>query len=359
MRHPTNILKAWLCMLAFVVVPASAETFHFVAIGDTAYNPSRDYPVYEALILRINAAKPAFTIHVGDTWGVMPCTEAQHRSIVDWFAKYDHPVIYTPGDNEWADCREPRVLEAYVRYIRKEATPEDLKFLQSLRSVDGGLSSAGYDDPLGSLALIRRIFFATAQSQGARTMALTRQPDVSVDFRETVENTRWTRSGVVFATIHVPGSNNGFLMASEDRAAEAIARNRANVDWIKSTFAEAGKTDAKAVVIALQAAVFSGESGGDFTGKAPRGGFEGPYHWVIQAIRDQGARFGKPVLVINGDFHDFIVDRPFMVSQGEAKMPLYGNITRLQVFGAPELKAVKVGVDTETPWVFSFEPLHN
>ena len=48
-----------------------------------------------------------------------------------------------------------------------------------------------------------------------------------------------------------------------------------------------------------------------------------------------------------------------MVSRGEVDQPLYGNIVRLQVYGAPELKAVKVGVDTETPWVFSFEPLYN
>ncbi len=41
------------------------------------------------------------------------------------------------------------------------------------------------------------------------------------------------------------------------------------------------------------------------------------------------------------------------------KSPLYANITRLQVYGAPELKAVQVSVDTETPWVFSFQSLYN
>ena len=65
------------------------------------------------------------------------------------------------------------------------------------------------------------------------------------------------------------------------------------------------------------------------------------------------------MLLINGDFHDLVIDRPFMVSQGEEKPPLYANITRLQVYGAPELKAVQVSVDTETPWVFSFQPLYN
>ena len=94
-----------------------------------------------------------------------------------------------------------------------------------------------------------------------------------------------------------------------------------------------------------------------FSKKEVRGGSEGPFYWVVFAIRDEAQRFGKPVLLINGDFHDLVVDRPFMVSQGESKPALYANITRLQVYGAPDLKAVRVGVDTSTPWVFSFQPL--
>lgn len=338
---------------------AQAERFEFVAIGDTAYNPSVDYPVYEALIARINKAKPAFTIHVGDTWGALPCTEAQHRSILDWFAKYDHPVVYTPGDNEWADCRKPDVLEAYSRYVDKKATPADLALLMPLRGLDAGMTNAGYDDPIGSLALIRKVFFGKAQSVGGRTMPLVRQPDVSSAFKDTAENARWEKGGVVFATVSVPGSGNGFMIQDQARATEAVARNRANVDWLKSTFAEAKAKDAKAVVIALQASLFVDGEGGEFSGKELRGGSEGPFYFIALAIRDLSERFGKPVLVVNGDFHDFVVDRPFMVSQGEVKPPRYANITRLQVYGAPELKAVKVGVDTDTPWVFSFEPLYN
>ncbi|WP_332770329.1 hypothetical protein [Phenylobacterium sp.] len=350
-------LAAVFGVLLLLAQPARAETFSFVALGDTAYNPAVDYPVYEALIARINKARPAFSIHVGDTWGALPCTEDQHRSILGWFAKYDHPVVYTPGDNEWADCRKADVLEAYSRYVSGKATPADLALLLPLRGLDAGMTSAGYDDPLASLGLIRKVFFDKPQSVGGKTMPLVRQPDVSA-FKDTAENTRWEKGGVVFATVSAPGSNNGFLMQNEARAAEAIARNRANVDWIKATFAEAKARNAKAVVISLQAAMFVDGDGGEFSGKELRGGFEGPYYWLALAIRDLGARFGKPVLLINGDFHDFIVDRPFMVSQGEVKPPLYANITRLQVYGAPELKAVKVGVDTETPWVFSFEPLY-
>lgn len=335
---------------------ARAERFDFVALGDTAYNPPADYPRYDALIARINAAKPAFSIHVGDTWGAEPCTEAQHRLVLGYFQKYEQPVVYTPGDNEVTDCRQPQVLEAYKRYEGGKATPADIAVLAPLRQFDNAFAAAGYGDPIGSLALVRRIFFAKPESLGRRAMPLVRQSDVSDD--PMPENTRWEKDGVVFATVDVPGSGNGFTLNDEVRAKEAIARNKANVDWIKAAFAEAQAKNAKAVVIAMQASLFVAGRGDNFTGRELRGGQEGPYYWVAFAIRDYAAKFGKPVLVINGDFHDFIVDRPFMVSQGEAKPPLYANITRLQVFGAPELKAVKVHVDTDTPWVFGFEPLY-
>ena len=48
-----------------------------------------------------------------------------------------------------------------------------------------------------------------------------------------------------------------------------------------------------------------------------------------------------------------------MVSAGESALPKYANITRLQVYGAPEIKWVGVSVEPDTPWVFSFAPLHN
>jgi hypothetical protein len=350
------IIGAW--MAAVLAGAAHAETFSFVALGDTAYNLPRDAPVYDALIERINKARPAFSIHVGDTWGAMPCTEESHKYVLGQFAKFDHPVVYTPGDNEWTDCRKPEILEAYHRYIAGKATPQDMGLLLPARTFDGAFSNYGFADPVGGLKLIRRLYFGKPESQGRYPMPLSRQTDVTPAV-ETAENTRWQKGGVVFATLSVPGSANGFTLNDEAQAREAVARNRANVDWIRSTFAEAKAKNAKAVVLALQAGLFVDGRGGDFTGKAIRGGSDGPFYWIVYAIRDEAAKFGKPVLLINGDYHDLVIDRPFMVSQGESKPPLYANITRLQVYGAPELKAVQVSVDTETPWVFSFQPLYN
>ncbi len=336
---------------------ALAEKFHFVAIGDTAYNHRVDLPIYDTLIQAINQAAPSFTIHVGDTWGVMPCTEKNHEWVRGWFDKYQHPVVYTPGDNEWTDCREPYVLDIYTKYLRGVATPEEMAVLARTRSLDGIMSSDGYGDTLGSLALIRKVFFSKSQSQGGVKMPLLRQPDVSPS-QDTVENATWVHGDVRFVTLHVPGSQNGFALNDEARTQEALARNRANIEWLKYAFGQAEESAAPAIVVALHAGMFDDERGGEFTGKAITGGFGGPFHHTVQAVRDLSEAFGKPVLLINGDFHEFVIDRPFAVSQGEIKKPRYGNITRLQVYGAPELRAVRIDVDTSTPWVFSFAPLY-
>lgn len=336
---------------------ARAERFSFVALGDTAYNPPGDYAVYDALIARINREKPAFTIHVGDTWGAMPCTEANHQMILGWFGKYDHPLIYTPGDNEWTDCRRPEILDAYIATLRGSASPEQLRLLGGARSLDSAMAGTSFADTLASRDTIRKVFFSKPRSLGKRTMPVVRQSDVS-PYPDMVENLRWERSGVLFATVHVPGTGMNFTINDPVRATDAIARNEADVQWIKATFAEATRTGARAVVLALHAGMFEGGRGDEQFGQTLRGGPEGPYFWVALAIRDLGAEFGKPVLLINGDFHRFVVDRPFMVSPGEQAPPRYGNITRLQVYGAPEIRAVKVGIDTETPWIFGFQPLY-
>ena len=357
MRSPFTLVLG-LGLVSAYCPAAQAERFDFVALGDTAYNLPADYPVYAKLIERINAAKPAFSIHVGDTWGGLPCTREAHETIRTWFARYDHPVVYTPGDNEWTDCRHPEVLATFYRVTSGQGSDEDRARLAGLYALDNAFAGSSYGDTLDSLATIRSVFFAEARSQGGRSMPLERQADVS-ERKEMVENVRWTHADVQFATVHVPGSAQGFTINDETRAQEAIARNRANVEWLKATFAEATRTHAKAVVIALHAGMFEDGEGGDFSGKLLRGGQEGPYLWIAMAIRDLGTAFGRPVLLINGDFHELVIDRPFMVSQGEGKPPKYGNITRLQVYGAPELKAVRVSVDTDTPWVFGFTPLHD
>lgn len=342
------------CAVAMAAAPLAAASFSFVALGDTAYNLPDDLPRYDRLIQTINAADPAFSIHVGDIWGARPCTEASYRDTLTWFDRYNHPVVYTPGDNEWTDCRRVEILRAYSGI----GSETDNQALAEAFQFENAFANSSYVDVLAALATLRSVFFSAPQSLGADPMPLTRQGDGGGDYAEMVENARWERDGVIFATVHVAGSDNDFRINDDARFQAAARRNRANIAWLRETFERAEAQDAPAVVIALHAGMFVDGESGDLTGSAIRGGQAGPYGWIVFAIRDYAARFGKPVLLINGDFHDFVIDRPFMVEQGEGEAPLYDNITRLQVYGAPQIRAVRVTVDTDTPWVFGFEPLY-
>ena len=230
--------------------PALAKPFNFVALGDTAYNVPRDYPVYRELIQTINSTNPACSIHVGDTWGLLECSAAEQQRIRDFFAEYSHPVIYTPGDNEWVDCAKPEIVELGNRFLSGTQTEEDLAIIADGKTLDGTYARKLSADGFSSLASIRKTFFADNTSLGTNPIELARQADVS-EFEEMVENALWTHEEVVFGTVHVTGSANNFFINNQERALEAIARNRANVEWIKRIFAEARESDARAVVIAL------------------------------------------------------------------------------------------------------------
>lgn len=352
-RGALGVLVLW----SAVVGAAQAERFDFVALGDTAYNGEKDEPVYARLIARINQARPAFSIHVGDVWGATDCLEADHRRILDGFARYDHPLIYTPGDNEWTDCVDPAVLAAWERVEEHRAQPGDEQTVAEFKRLDQRATRSGRW-ALESLARIRQLYFSAPRSLGQRTLALERQPGVSAQHPQTVENARWTQSGVAFATVHVVGSMNGLSVSDPQAAAEAVSRNQANVEWIQRSFEWAQRSGAPALVLAMHASFFEhAPPRGKTRGRAVLGGRAGPYAMVAQAIQEGAARFGKPVLLIHGDDHEFMIDRPFLAVEGEDQPVKGANLTRLQVYGAPEIRAVRVGVDTATPEVFSFAPL--
>ncbi|MCP5180251.1 MAG: hypothetical protein H6994_10240 [Pseudomonadales bacterium] len=346
-------LTVVVCLLSF---PVSAARFDFVAFGDTAYNLPADIPVLDGLIGRINATKPAFVVHVGDIWGANPCTEAEYQRVLKQFSQVRAPLVYTPGDNEWVDCRSPELLAAYRAYLEKRATPEQMMLLGRVSSLDGEIASVGRDDALARLADIRRLFFSDSRSLGGKPMTLIRQADVSA-YRTMVENARWQRAGVHFVTVHVVGSQNNAYLNNPARLAESSERTQADIDWLNTAFAEATAADARAVVVIMHASLFQDGPGDRNFGKRLRGDADGPYYWIARAVRDLGSAFGKPVLMIHGDFHEFIVDRPFAVDDGEAAPRQYDNILRLQVHGAPDIRAVRVSVDPETPGVFGFTPL--
>jgi len=314
-----RVAFAALLAAALPAVPAAAQQdaadapFTFVALGDMPYRIPDDYARFERLIDAINAAGPAFSIFVGDTkGGGVDCADAVLQRVRDAFDTFAAPLVYTPGDNEWTDCHR---------------------------------AAAGGWDPLERLARVRAMHFAEPQSLGAAPMPLTRQSDVDAEHPQMVENARWTHGGVLFATIHVVGSNNGFERTLPS-VEEYFARNAANLDWIAAAFDRAEEENLDAIVFAFQAELMFELPPYDHRNSG--------FHDTLRALAEGAAAYGRPVLLVHGDTHEFIVDRPLLRPDGMGRLV---NVYRLEVFGDPHIQAVEVTVDPADPAMFAFRPL--
>jgi hypothetical protein len=302
--------------LAGLLGSARAQAFEFVALGDMPYgNDAIAGPAYRHLIELINRERPPFAIHVGDFKdGSAKCTDAVYERQAAYFQRFERALVYTPGDNDWYDCQR-----------------------------QGG-------DPLERLQALRERFFAAPKSLGRQPIAVQRQSDLMPAFARYRENLRWTHQGVVFATFHTVGPDNGSGAASAALRDEHRAREAANEAWIRAAFALAGERNARALVLASQAEAIRYLDGR----RRPliREGFEGSHARTLLPLAE-AAPF--PVLLVHGDEHRFKADRPFENAQGR---PI-ANLWRLEVFGEPQVHAVKVTVDPGQSPPFRFAPIWN
>ena len=284
----------------------AAETpngFQFIALGDMPYYWA-DHKRFQELIAAINETKPEFSIHIGDLKsGGSPCGTEIDRAR-PYFDLFENPLVYTPGDNDWTDCHR---------------------------------RSAGGFDPNERLAYLREQFFPGPESLGENPMPLVRQSDTS-EFAEMVENARWELGGIVFATVHLVGRDNNIGRDPE----EFRARDEANVAWIEAAFARARESGSAGLVLAFHADMF-----GFFAGKS---GFVN----TLAAITSGAEAFARPVLLIHGDGHIYRVDKPLRATDTDNTLE---NVTRLEVFGAENVRAVQITVDPENPSLFDIKPL--
>jgi len=309
----SSLLRACLT-LGWVVsmsVAQAQQGFSFVALGDLPYGtPEKAYSPYRALIERINQVGPDFSVHVGDfKSGSTVCSDEEFANQREHFQRFKGAVVYTPGDNEWTDCHR---------------------------------ANNGSYDPLERLTALRKLFYTPGRSLGQQPLALQNQSQWMPLHGLYIENQRWLHQGVLFATLHIVGSNNNLESRNLAAAREFFERDAANVAWIESTFERAMEHKANAVVLAFQADVFETKTvWEDFPG------WSGFRKSIGETLLPLANRWGKPVLVVHGDSHQFKIDQPFQLN----KKPL-PNITRLIVPGASDVRAVKV---TVKDGAFSFE----
>ena len=211
------------------------------------------------------------------------------------FEQSAHPLVYTPGDNEWTDCRDP---------------------------------ANGAYDPLERLARLRAVFFGDAFSMGQRRI----KTEIQSGFPE---NLLWEHAHVVFVTLHVVGSNNnrGYGAAGDQ---DADRRDAANLAWLEAAGERA--RGARALVVIAQANLWWSR--------------EATHRRYREALAALAQSLHRPVLFVHGDSHIYRVDTPFVDARGTP----VSNPTRLETYGSPFVGWVKVDVDVSRPDVFSFEP---
>lgn len=314
------VIMLWACASFAPPQNPPREVFSFGLFGDLAYIVEHE-PLLENTIADMNAtAGLAFVAHVGDLAGFNACPDEFYQRRLAQFQSSAHPLVYTPGDNEWVDCHE---------------------------KVAGGF------DPLERLVKLRTVFFPGEESLGRRKLALARQSaSGNPAFAKFRENVRWNRGGVTFLTVHNTGSNNG-LGRNAAGDAEFRERNAANLEWMRLAFERARTDGSRAVMVIQQANIFPEIL--PFPGKP--GAPSNSYSEFRTALEKETLRFGKPVVLVHGDSHYFRIDKPLgRVPTGRAatEVPPIENFTRVEPFGFTSHHWIQVTVDPDDREVFTF-----
>lgn len=314
-----------------------ARSYDIGLWGDLPYSDEQKTVGVPNLVADMNDQPLAFSVFDGDLKnGRTVCDDAVFSDAIARLNSLEAPAVYVPGDNEWTDCH---------RKNNNNSPPDAAK-------------QQPYDN-LERLAYLRKTMFAEPESFGQRTLRLTRQSD------DYPENVRWRRGGVVYASVHVVGSdNNRIVDVNVDESAfshrttaqrvadqqEFEARDAAGVAWVRAAFADAERTGAPAVMLVIQAnPIFnSPDTPDDDRAKAGDDGFKR----FLDTLREETVGFDGQVVLVHGDSHYFRIDKPLYDAQGRR----IENFTRLETFGENDPHWVKVTVDPRSREVFSFEP---
>jgi hypothetical protein len=286
-------------------------------IGDMPYGAAQETR-FTRVVDEINGDPDVdFVMHAGDIKaGSERCDETLIRRRFAMYETIRRPFIFTPGDNEWTDCHRVNNGSYYPL--------ERLDFLRTLFYPTIGLTTGGQ---------IRRV---RSQAEGGA-------------FPEFVENVLFVKNSVLFASVHVVGSNNNldpwsgidpadsFQTPRADRLAEFQRREQAALAWLDEIFgAESAGT--RGILIMIQANPNFQLPSTD----QQRQGF----NQFLTRLSQRAQQYGRPVLLAHGDNHVFFQDKP---------LPNL-RFSRMQTFGEQQVHWVKIHVDPRSSGVFAIEP---
>ncbi|GAA1283559.1 hypothetical protein Psi02_30130 [Planotetraspora silvatica] len=283
----------------------SSRTYEIALIGDMPYGDI-GRAQFPRVIDEINADHGiAFTVFDGDIKnGSERCDQPPYDLAVKNFASFRRPLVYVPGDNEWTDCDRA--------------------------------SNGGYDAN-ERLALVRKMFAAKPYSLGRQTLKLDRQSSAFP------ENVRWQYGAVTYLGLNIPGSDNNAPQFDatgkqvDGDQTEYTVRNAANLDWLDKGFAAAKAAHSKAIVIVLQADMWTTEPTAHFAD-------------TKRKLAQLSIAFPGQILLVNGDSHVLKIDKPLTDANDQAIQ----NVTRVQTFGSAQNHWVSAEIDPRDPDVFTF-----
>ncbi len=306
-RRPLAVVTVLTALAAAALVapgPAAGDSaaagrrapYGFAVIGDLPYGAAEEAR-FPGFVDTLNAAPGVSLVaHLGDVKsGSTTCDDARLGAVRAQLDRLRDPLVYTPGDNEWADCHRP---------------------------------AAGSYQPLERLDAVRALFFPRPGRTLGGPLRVASQQD-----RGFPENVRWVRADVSFATLHVIGSNNdlvpwtgiGETTPTAPQVQEQWRRMDAAVANVRAAFAEARRHDRRAVVLMQQADMF------DPTVADPQPAAYSAFRPLVQAILDEARRFRGPVYLFDGDSHVYRQDRP--LARGSRWLDFYqvsGSADRLR-----------------------------
>ncbi len=272
------------------------DSITILAIGDTPYSKKEELDLNNKVIPTIKKSDYPFIVVYGDILsGKESCTNKLLTKRLNTFyhIKKDR-VFYTPGDNSWTDCDRSF----------KDKSFSELERLTYIRS------------------------FITANKQNPPKQWKYKQQ------KELIENASWYYDEVKFATMHIVSTNNGRIEILKDDINKALnqvdARDEANLHWLRKTFDDANKNNARAVIIISQADITRSKEK-DICTKSNRVTCN-PFKNFTNHLRLEAKQFvnnegqEKPVLFLHGDSNPYCFDKKF-------GKDITSNLWRLNAWG--------------------------
>lgn len=323
---------AALVMIAAIALPATcgaqgdggrgdrsdrSKRYQIAVFGDMPYfaglkdsKPVLD--AYRRVIADIDRSPLDCIVNIGDITNGPFCGDSTYNARLADFESMAHPFVLVYGDNEWTDCAR------------------------------GGF------DPLERLAKLRELFSKGDRTLGRRKLTLERQ-SASPAYAKYRENVRWRMGDVLLVGLNIPGSNNNWGPDSTSPSAEYRERNGANLAWLRESFALATREGLRGIAIFIQA-----DPGFDRSIIPPQylRYFTG-FDEFLRTLREETVAFGKPVTLVHGDSHYYVIDKPMADSTGR----IVANFTRAETFGAVNMHWLRITIDPADPNLFSFTPM--